>query len=196
VTRLAALPPALQRRLVRYAAGLLGAAPDFAATEALRALALIGRAGQKSQLGNGLRGERTPRELRLAVGPATEAEATIPEYSGSIPGEILAPGFGLRLQIEAPTTAALAGAIGSAGVRQARLRNWRPGDRVTLRHSSGLRKVKEVLERLRVTGTGRALWPVLEVDGRIAWMKGVELEPEQGIVVLASLLEKDGQPLE
>jgi tRNA(Ile)-lysidine synthase len=193
VTRLAGLPPALQRRLLRHAAQSLGAVPDFAATEALRALALTGRAGQKSQLGNGLGGERTPRELHLAVGPATEAEAPIPEYSGSIPGEILAPGFGLRLQIEA---SASPGANGAAAARQAKLRNWKPGDRVRLRYSSGPRKVKEVLERLRVTGTGRALWPVLEVDGRIAWMKGVELESEQGLVVVASPLEGDGQTLE
>ena len=62
----------------------------------------------------------------------------------------------------------------------ATLRNWKPGDRVRLRHSGGPRKVKEVLERLRVTGTERALWPVLEVDGRIAWMRGVELEREPG----------------
>jgi tRNA(Ile)-lysidine synthase len=49
-----------------------------------------------------------------------------------------------------------------------------------------LHKVKEVLERLRITGSGRALWPVLEVDGRIVWMKGVELEPEPGIGVVAA----------
>ena len=58
-----------------------------------------------------------------------------------------------------------------------------------LRHSGGPRKVKEVLERLRVTGSGRALWPVLEVGGRILWMQGVELEPEEGIHVAASPLE-------
>jgi tRNA(Ile)-lysidine synthase len=61
------------------------------------------------------------------------------------------------------------------------LRTWKPGDRVTLRYSNGPRKVKEVLERLRVTGTIRTLWPVLELDGRIVWMQGVELQPEPGI---------------
>ncbi|MGA9673481.1 MAG: tRNA lysidine(34) synthetase TilS [Terracidiphilus sp.] len=190
VTRLAALAPALQRRLLRYAAGALGATPDFSATEALRGLALNGRAGQKSELSNGLRGERTPRELRLAVGPATEAEAPIPEYSGSVPGEILAPRFSLRLKIEA--SAVPEGANGVVP-NEARLRNWKPGDRVRLRYSSGPRKVKEVLERLRVTGSARAIWPVLEVDGRIAWMKGVEVEPEQGIQIVASSLEPDGE---
>jgi len=43
VTRLAALAPALQRRLLRFAAEELGGDLDFPATEALRMLALFGR---------------------------------------------------------------------------------------------------------------------------------------------------------
>jgi tRNA(Ile)-lysidine synthase len=56
---------------------------------------------------------------------------------------------------------------------------------VRLRYSSGPRKVKEVLEHLRVTGSERALWPVLEFDGRLIWMQGVELEPEPGLTITA-----------
>jgi hypothetical protein len=33
---------------------------------------------------------------------------------------------------------------------------------------------------------------VLEVEGRIVWMKGVELQPEQGIAVVATELEVAG----
>ena len=78
------------------------------------------------------------------------------------------------------------GTVGGDGPPQtATLRNWRPGDRVRLRYSSGLRKVKEVLERKHVTGTERAIWPVLEAGGRIVWMKGVELEPEPGLAITA-----------
>jgi len=73
--------------------------------------------------------------------------------------------------------------------RSAILRNWKPGDRVRLRYSAGPRKVKEVLERMRVTGSDRALWPVLEVEGRIVWMKGVELEREAGLEIKASATE-------
>jgi tRNA(Ile)-lysidine synthase len=103
---------------------------------------------------------------------------------GTVPGEIVGEAFGVRLRV---------GAAGGAevGVRdkaasepkQARLRNWRPGDRVTLRYSSGPRKVKEVLERLRVTGSDRAVWPVLEVEGRIVWMKGVDVQPDAGLSI-------------
>jgi tRNA(Ile)-lysidine synthase len=76
------------------------------------------------------------------------------------------------------------------------LRNWKPGDRVRLRHSGGLRKVKEVLERMRVTGTDRALWPVLEIDGTIAWMRGVELETPQELLISAdfSCVEDSEKP--
>ncbi|MGA2673301.1 MAG: tRNA lysidine(34) synthetase TilS [Terracidiphilus sp.] len=146
VTRLAALAPAVQRRLLRYAA--------MAAAE-------------------------------RSAGP-------VPEYSGPIPGEISAPFFGLRLRIAASTPSPMAEGQATGPGLVATLRNWRPGDRVRLRYSSGPRKVKEVLERLRVTGSGRSLWPVLEVEGRIVWMKGVELEPERGFGVVATSLSGEG----
>jgi tRNA(Ile)-lysidine synthase len=192
VARLAALAPALQRRLLRHAAEQFGVSLDFAATESVRSLALAGRAGQRLALPQGLHAERTAREIRLSVGagPAaggSGASAGATEYSVAIPGVIDAPEFGVRLRIEhcaAETTENIR--VEDNGLPQtAILRNWRPGDRVRLRHSSGLRKVKEVLERLHVTGTERALWPVLEAGGRIAWMKGVELEPEPGLAITA-----------
>ena len=75
VTRFSPLDPALQRRLLRYAAEQLGAAPDFSATESLRTMALSGRAGQKLELAQGLRAERTHRELRLASAPTPDANS-------------------------------------------------------------------------------------------------------------------------
>lgn len=198
VTRLAALPVALQRRLLRYAAGQLGAAPDFAATESMRTLALGGRASQKLEMAQGLRAERTHRELHLSVGPIREAgmpgtgrdpAEPPPEYAGTIPGEIDAPAFGLQLSINLSVNGVAGEGQGGARGQRATLRNWRPGDRVTLRYSNGPRKVKEVLERLRVTGTSRSLWPVLELGGRIVWMRGVELQPEAGISFEARFFE-------
>ena len=197
VTRLAALPVALQRRLMRHAAKELGAALDFAAVEALRTLALAGRAGEKRELERGLQAERTHRELRLTTGfgaasAGKSREGGPPEYMVGIPGEVLAPAFGLRLNIEA-SEVETSGTPAESNIwkpgRTARLRNWNPGDRVRLRHASGLRKVKEVLERKRVTGSGRAVWPVLEIEGRIVWMKDVEVELEPGIVVVATPLD-------
>ena len=180
--RLAQLAPALQRRILRFAAEELGAELDFLSTEALRALALSGKAGQKRELAHGLRAERTPRELRLSILPVALAGAeSAAEFSLPIPGEVIA--FGLRLRIEATS---------EAEGRVATLRNWKPGDRVQLRYSSGPRKVKEVLERLKVTGSRRAFWPVLEYAGRIVWMQGVEVEPEPGIRIETTATESNG----
>ncbi len=189
VTRLPERAPALQRRLLRHAAEQFGAKLDFAATEKLRTLALTGRAGQKLELPHGLRAERTARELRFSVeseGPEKSESAGAP-YCLTIPGEIEAPAFGLRLRIEFDADALQRANNHPADppATAATLRNWKPGDRVRLRYSGGPRKIKEVLERLRVTGTDRALWPVLEAGGRIVWMRGVELEPEPGLVIMA-----------
>lgn len=182
--RLIALAPALQRRLIRHAAHQLGLSLDFAATEAVRSLALSGRGGQRLSLAQGLRVERTVRELRFAIAPGLPARRDDREqqYCADIPGTIDAPQFGVRLQIERVTTKVTGGELVGSNTppQTAVLRNWRPGDRVRLRYSSGLRKVKEVLERKHVTGTDRALWPVLEIDGRVVWMRDVELEPAPG----------------
>ena len=180
--RLAALAPALQRRLLRHAAEQLGAPVDFPATEALRALALTGHAGQKLELAQGLRAERTPRELRLTISRQSSSEPA-PEFTVTVPGEITAPAFALRLQI------ALTEPARPARPQSATLRNWRAGDRVHLRHSSGPRKVKEVLERMKVTGSSRGLWPVLELGGRIVWMRGVEVEPTPGVHIETANIE-------
>jgi tRNA(Ile)-lysidine synthase len=233
IARLAELPEAVQRRVLRYVAGKLGAAPDFESTEALRQLALAGRAGQKCELAQGLRGERTHRELRLTVEVEAGAE---PDrvYLIEVPGEIAAPEWGIRVGISVsaqreddekhtagtkaltrfdglsarlkscPVTRHDSGrvlpqpipdtvtATGAASVGKAVLRTWKAGDRVRLRHSGGVRKVKEVLERLRVYGSARARWPVVELDGRIVWMQGVELEPEPGIELSVSSLNESG----
>jgi tRNA(Ile)-lysidine synthase len=173
VAELAALKPALQRRVVRHAAGLLGFAPEFAATDTLRSLAGSGHAGQKVELAGGLRGERTHRELRLSVEPTGKAgEATL-EVTFQVPGEVSVPALVLRFQVETPTPGT------------ATLRCWKPGDRVHLRYSGGPRKVKEVLERMKVNGPARSTWPVIEMGGRIVWMQGAVVELDAGIRISA-----------
>jgi tRNA(Ile)-lysidine synthase len=201
IARLAVLHPALQRRLLRYAAEQLGGAPDFEATGALRTLAINGRAGQRLELGQGFHAERTHRELQLSLGSGegSAARADVgPPLDLAIPGEGVSPAFGLRVLIRhvdasGQHDAGLPTGVAARASRHARLRAWKPGDRVHLRHSGGPRKVKEVLERLRVSGSARAGWPVLEVDGRIVWMQGIELEPEPGLEIrVTPVPDQDG----
>jgi len=175
--RLAAESVAIQRRLLRHAAAGLGVSLGFEATEELRRLTLSGRAGQKLALPGPLTAERTPRELRLSPTVTGQAHQSS-DYQLPVPGEISAFGWRFRAQ-------------SAQSGPSATIRNWRPGDRVTLRYSSGPRKVKEVLERMKITGSARARWPVVEWKGQIVWMQGAELTQNPEMAVLA---EKETAP--
>jgi tRNA(Ile)-lysidine synthase len=163
--RLRELHPAMARRVLRAAARSLGARLSFEHTEQMLALAGSSRGG-KFDLGGGITVERSPREIRLTRSSALPAPGRSHEFL--IPGEIHAPEYGVCLRgepAEAPPT-----------TLRAILRTWKAGDRVTLRHSRGPKKVAEVLDRLHVMGTARKNWPVVESEGKIVWMRGVEVD--------------------
>ena len=188
IVRLGSEPVAVQRRVLRYAAGQLEAAPDFEATEALRRMAGEGKAGQNLELSGGLRAERTHRELRLWRAPVSarkEGVENAARYQCVIPGVLDAPELGCRVRL----TFADGAESGDQPRLEARLRPWEPGDRARLRHSSGPRKVKEILERMKVSGEDRTHWPVVEVAKRIVWMRGVELEPDEQVCASSEPLE-------
>jgi len=52
------------------------------------------------------------------------------------------------------------------------LRNWRPGDRVNV--SSKSLKLKDLFQRKRIPIAQRPYWPVLEANGEIIWVRGLE----------------------
>jgi tRNA(Ile)-lysidine synthase len=188
VVRLAALHPALQRRLLRHAASTLAVSLSFAHTESIRALATTGRSGQKLTLPGQLLAERTPRELRLtpSASPSSAKSLSVkslsaksseshpphPEVPLPIPGQARA--FGLQFHAQSATPQP-----------PARIRASRAGDRVTLRYSSGPRKIKEVLERLKISASDRANWPVVAWQGQILWMLGAELQPIPEVTISA-----------
>jgi tRNA(Ile)-lysidine synthase len=87
-----------------------------------------------------------------------------------IPGAVDAPALGARY-----TAAVESSPIGDTTLPVATVRAWQPGDRVELAHSRGAKKVKEVLERMSIRGAERVLWPVVVWQGKIVWMRGVEL---------------------
>ena len=180
VVRLAALPAAVQRRLLRYTALAQGVSLDFAATESLLRLAVGGRSGQKLSLPGPLLAERTPRELRISTYVAEGVQAAV---SGPvqlpIPGEATAFGHHFLALSDSEKTPAV-------------IRTAKAGDRVRLRHSSGPRKIKEVLERLNISGPDRAGWPVVEWDGTIVWMQAAQLEPTAGWTLAVVALDATG----
>jgi tRNA(Ile)-lysidine synthase len=170
VERMQQLNPATRRRILRAAARQAGCSVDFEATARLMDM-LQSPAGTKAQLGGGLYAERTQRELHLATGVAIPNNDLEP-ITFSLPGEVAADAFGLRLRVRPEDAMAVN--------EQATLRVWRPGDRVRLRHTLSERKIKEVLQQQKATAEQRASWPVIEWRGHIAWLRGVALEPEAG----------------
>jgi tRNA(Ile)-lysidine synthase len=182
--RLKQLPAAVARRVLRAAARQLGVSLGFDHTERLLALCNrtkqpAGSAGNKVALPGGMVAERSFRELRLVRGaPSESPAAAAPEYVFSIPGEVDAPEFGVSLRGEMANSALQTGQACTA-----KLRRWKAGDQVTLRHSRSPKKVKEVLSRLRILGAEREFWPVVESAGRIVWMRGVEVDAPEFVFV-------------
>jgi tRNA(Ile)-lysidine synthase len=58
-----------------------------------------------------------------------------------------------------------------------RVRNFRPGDRITLTPGSLSRKVKKLFQERRVPREQRATFPVVTLGGEIAWLPGVARAP-------------------
>jgi tRNA(Ile)-lysidine synthase len=173
--RLRELHPAVARRVVRAAARRLGARLSFEQTEQLLAMG-ESRPG-KFELPGGITVERSLREIRLTRSSAPPIPG--PAYAFPIPGEIRAPEYGLRLRAER----AQEGLDGAAAV----LRPWKAGDRVALAHSRGPKKVAEVLDRLHAVGEARKNWPVVDWQGRIVWMRGVEVDAPEFVFTAQSL---------
>ena len=166
--RLRALHPALQRRVLRAAAGQLGSALSFDQTEAVRALTDVGErvAGKgRVELGAGLTAERTARELRLSRS-SERTPSRLPELVVPVPGVLEAAEYGYRVTTEGrlPSGTTLV------------LRTPQPGDQVRLPHSRGVKTVKEVLERRGLSAAQRKVCPVLATGSSILWMSGVEVE--------------------
>ena len=188
VERLRNLHRAVQRRVLRVAGRQLGANLSADAVEMLLAMAGTGEAGGRSPaqrlersgavaLPGGLLAQRTPRELRLSVGSAPakrvakaarEQAGSGPVYPLAVPGSVEAEAYGVVVTAEA--VSAEAASLPLEG------REGRAGDRITLRHSRGMKKVAEVLDRLKVQGSDRQGWPVVARGGRVLWMRGAEVD--------------------
>ncbi len=175
LVRLRELHPAVARRVVRAAARRLGARLSFEQTEQLLALG-ESRPG-KFELPGGITVERSLREIRLTRRSAPPSPG--PAYAFPIPGEIRAPEYGLCLHGQRTQD----GSAGAAAV----LRPWKAGDRVSIAHSRGPKKVAEILDRLHVVGAARKNWPVVDWEGRIVWMQGVEVDAPEFIFTVQTL---------
>lgn len=173
VERLRALPTALRRRVVRAAAKRFGCALNFEQTERLLRMCREDpepTEARKQELATGFGAERSPRELRLVVKPADAPNDAAARVEAMIPGEV--SGLGVRLRLK------IAEGASSEGMSPAFLRTPKAGDRARIRYSRGTKPLKEIFERMQVEAEERKTWPLLEWEGRIVWMKGIDIEPE------------------
>jgi len=170
---LARLPLALQRRLIQQASEKLDVTPSFEHIEAVRGL--LNKTTGRVELARGVEAQREKDELRFWVEGAAQDAAY--EYDLKVPGETQLPGARTWIRTliqlasketgQAPSLPLIQ--LNGAGLT---VRNWRAGDRFYPLHSSGPKKVKELLTTRKITGRERALWPVVAVGERIVWLRG------------------------
>ncbi len=193
IARLKDLDPGVLRRVLRATAERFGGELDFETTERLLRLVESGAHGSTTrtqmELAGGVCVERSARELRFArslpaaqgaTGRKSRSASTdtnaAPVYDLPIPGSVDAPAFQAIFTATLPASRNGDGdSHGSAELASASVRSWQPGDRVELLHSRGPKKVKEVLNHMRIDGDERARWPVVEWMGKIIWMRGVQV---------------------
>lgn len=174
--RLRPLSPAVQRRLLRWAAQQLQCTLDFEHTEGLMLLCGFssregGSAGKRLDLNGEVAAQRTAREIQFMRKAETPALSAKLELKLNIPGELTVPELGLIFRT------ALKERAGAAGVEPAMIRYPRAGDRVTLRYSSGPKRIKDVLERRNLAAAERQTVPLVAWQGQVVWLQGIELEP-------------------
>jgi len=201
--RLRPLGPAIQRRLLRWAALQLGEKIDFDHTERLMQmcgfpsvdLEARSTSAKRLELNATLVAQRSAREIQFFRRPAAGRSALVDEdkfeLTLPVPGHLEVPVLGLSFRTEIVANVPALDAAGETvtaadakpgPIAPALFRYTRPGDRVHQRHTGGPRKIKDILERMRVPASDRrrtpvVVWPAGSPEQWIVWMGGVELEP-------------------
>jgi tRNA(Ile)-lysidine synthase len=171
--RLAALPPAVGRlvvrRLAENAAGRLVPQAAARAPELLR----LGDAGGSAalDLGGGLRALVEYGVLRFAAGAAEPAPSPVPL---AVPGTVRFGTWDVRCE---PAVAELAPGVLDAATLSGGLtvRAWRPGDRMAPLGLGGTRALSDLFADRRVPRERRRSLPVVEAAGEIAWVPDVAM---------------------
>ncbi len=174
VAGLAAVPDAMQRRVLRRLLDELSVPSDFQQIERLRLCAL----GElpRAELSNGWRAEREGDVLVLR-GPIEEASPTGYRYRLSMRGEIEVPEIDCVLRAVPVPTAFAAEADPGTLLRadlmsgEVWVRNWQPGDRYHMAYSGREHKLKSLFLERKIPVSERALWPVMVKETDIVWVR-------------------------
>jgi len=172
--RLRALPLALRRRVVRAAAESLGLKLEFHHVEEI--LDVDPRGPRSAMLPVGWQLSVTNEGLQFER-PAATADSDY-EYKLAVPGTIRVAEIGACFEAVLVPGSAATGYNPDQMLEPALLqkdltvRNWRAGDRYWPSHSKAPKKIKELLQERKVTGSERRLWPVVVSGQEIVWVRG------------------------
>jgi len=185
---------ALQRRIIRAAASSLGIELDIEHVESI--LQVANSEMKSAELPGAWRALRSHRELRLE--PAAPRSATTADYDlpAPVPGQVAIPDVNLLVRLHLMPLAKDDAAYNReasqgpevlccesgrlkplASAASLRVRNWHEGDRFRQAHSAGEKKVKDLLQDLKVPKGLRRSWPVVSSEGRVIWVKGTRPLP-------------------
>jgi tRNA(Ile)-lysidine synthase len=173
---LAALPLALRRRVVRAAGESLGLNLEFRHVEEI--LELDQRGPRSAMLPEGWLLSVTKSGLQFGPPQPSAALNSDYEYRLAVPGTIHVPEAGACFEAVRVPVSAASGynpdhMLDPALLQQElTVRNWRAGDRYWPAHSKAPRKIKELLQERKLSGTERKLWPVLVSGQEIVWVRG------------------------
>jgi tRNA(Ile)-lysidine synthase len=199
--KMRAIPPAVQRRIIRKIGDQLSLKLDFETIDAV--LRFYGESSRSLELPDGWsvhrdivrrpsggvsgtllvfdRSETGPPPCEYEHSLQWPGEVPIRETDSVFQAKLVSPprcsSGGSTLE-DTTGSGATASYNGSQLLDPRRLlpeltiRNWRAGDQFWPAHTSGPRKVKELLQKRHITGRERALWPVAVSGNQIVWMRG------------------------
>ena len=174
-------PVAVQRRLIKSVAQQAGIPLEFKhVEEILRFAGDDGAAGRELSLPLGWKLVREKESIVFSPPAPSEHDRPLDyEYPFSIPGARSIPELGIRMEAILIESAGdwvdqFPDALLQLEIQSSRLvlRNWRPGDRFWPAHTSGPKKVKELLQERHIPQRLRQFWPVLVRGEEIVWLRG------------------------
>jgi tRNA(Ile)-lysidine synthase len=201
-------PKAVQRRVLKAIGDEAGIPLEFKhIEEILRFAAEDGPSGKELSLPLGWKLAREPESM-VFLTPDLRREERTPDYEYSLPvsGNVLVPEIGvvieaLRLAPNEQMEGYNSQQLLRSGLLPERLvvRNWRPGDRFWPAHTKAPKKIKELLQKLKVTQPSRRLWPVIVSGDEVVWMRGFPVpakaaaKPGEEAVVIRELMQETAE---
>jgi tRNA(Ile)-lysidine synthase len=178
-------PTAVQRRLVKAIGEQAGFPLEFKhVEEILRLAAEDGSSGKALSLPLGWSVARAPEQLIFLTPDLRDsAPPEDYEYELSIPARVRVYETGSTIELRRTVAGVGLGHDAAYNAEhlldaeslpgRLRVRNWRPGDRFWPAHTKSPKKIKELLQELRVAQPERRLWPVVVSGDEIVWMRGL-----------------------